>query len=273
MKFPSALVVATALVLAIPSSHASAADPEWQMDPRPFTARTTRLYEISVHRFVLEPSTGARLERRELLTASGLRAFEGDFPVPVTATVPEEAYDKLLVSASHWLGYQRLGPRALENFRLVSEFPIDVSGRWHFEVAVADGAKGNVGPVLNLSARADVTPTSPLQGGFVIEAIPRTVLIRAVGPGLLQFGVGNALADSRLQLYHNGQVILTNDDWSVNTSNQVMVERATSRTGAFPLAPGSKDAASAITLPPGAYTAHASGVGNGAVLLEVYILD
>ena len=45
--------------------------------------------------------------------------------------------------------------------------------------------------------------------------------------------------------------------------------------GAFPLDPGSEDAALIVTLPPGGYTVAVSGTGGAAgnALLEIYDLD
>jgi hypothetical protein len=44
--------------------------------------------------------------------------------------------------------------------------------------------------------------------------------------------------------------------------------------GAFPLGAASKDAALVVTLPPGSYTVHVSGVGGstGVALVEVYLV-
>lgn len=275
MKTASRFVIFSLAALFGFGAHSASAqvESEWTIDPDRFRTGTRASMK--------SPCTVLCMKTERGSNAAGCSPRAGCSPglaifyVPVGATVPEEAYGKLPVSASAWLAYQQLGPHALANFRLVTEIPIDVSGRWHFEVALAECAQGNVGVVANLSSRADTTPATPLVGGFVVEDVSRTVLIRAIGPGLRQFGVENALTDSRLQLLRSGgseAPILTNDDWSMNPSHETVVARATARVGAFPLATGSKDAATVITLPPGAYTVHANGVGNGAVLLEVYML-
>ncbi|MBI5689969.1 MAG: hypothetical protein HZC55_07690 [Verrucomicrobia bacterium] len=276
MKTIAKNFVILAMLAAAGSQAASAAEYEWLVDPVPFEQRSTRLAEISVHRYVPEAGTGRILERRYLLTAGGLLARAGDFAVPALVTVPEEAFDKLLVSASAWLAYGQLGPHALANFRLVNDLmPIDVAGRWHYEVALSAEANGNVGRVPNLSSRSEVALGAPLVGGFVVEGASRTVLIRAVGPGLRQFGVNNALAAVRLELFRGDLRLGAHEDWSASPAERLLVERATQRVGAFPLVPGSRDAATAVTLPPGNYTVHASGRNGtgGAVLLEVYLLN
>jgi uncharacterized protein (DUF1800 family) len=105
--------------------------------------------------------------------------------------------------------------------------------------------------------------------GFVIQTgAPKTVLIRALGPGLAAQGVtAGTLADPILTLYDSrGTALLTNDNWS-STDENVM------RTvGLTPPVRGSLDASIVVTLPSGAYTAQVSAAGGatGIVLLEVY---
>ncbi len=278
MKTKSVGFTLSVWVLAFAATALSvhAEEPEWTIDPRPYAERTTRLVEISVHRFVPQATNGTVLERKYLLTAAGLMARSSDTQVPVAVTIPEQAYNKVLVSASAWLAYGQLGPRALANFELVNDLePIDIAGRWHYEVRVAAGARGHMGVVPNLSTRAEVTPQGRVFGGFVITDLPRLVLVRAVGPGLAQFGVTNALTSVRLELFSSDTVIAANEDWAVNPAYRTMIENAAQRSGAFPLTPGAKDAALAIVLAPGTYTVQARGItpAAGSVLLEVYLID
>ena len=129
--------------------------------------------------------------------------------------------------------------------------------------------------LINVSARAQVgTGDGVLIAGFVIEgSAARTVLIRAVGPTLTGYGVGGALADPQLELTQSvggvTQVVAGNDDWG----GQTQIAAVGTAVGAFALASnGSKDAAILVTLPPGVYSAKASGVGatTGVALIEVY---
>lgn len=112
-----------------------------------------------------------------------------------------------------------------------------------------------------------------LTAGFVISGdAPKRLLIRAVGPGLAPFGVGDRLADPQISLVPLGRLPLTaNDDWADLAS----VRAAFGSAGAFALLVGSKDAALVITLEPGGYTAVVSGVGaaTGNALVEIYDLD
>ena len=128
---------------------------------------------------------------------------------------------------------------------------------------------------LNVSARTQVgTGENILVIGFVITGTgPKTVLIRAVGPGLTQFGVGAVLADPQLRLFNAaGSATDTNDDWASAPALAAANGAAFTQTGAFALPVASKDAALLVTLQPGAYTAQVSGVNNttGVALVEVY---
>jgi hypothetical protein len=129
------------------------------------------------------------------------------------------------------------------------------------------------GRLINISSNSFVPAGGFSTVGFVIGgSLPRTVLLRAVGPSLATFGVPNPVADPRLQLFNSGGAsIATNDDWQVQ-ANPVAISTAASQVGAFVLPIGSKDAALLMTLNPGNYTFQAkSAEGSaGSVLLEAY---
>jgi YVTN family beta-propeller protein len=126
----------------------------------------------------------------------------------------------------------------------------------------------------NVSARTQVgTGEDILIAGFTIAGTAkRTVLIRAVGPGLTSFGVGGALRDPQAQLYRSGvsAPIAVNDDW--DGPNGAALRNAFAQAGAFALSAGSYDAALLASLDPGSYTAHVSGYGGetGVALIEIY---
>ncbi len=137
-------------------------------------------------------------------------------------------------------------------------------------VELYDTATDNGAKLVNISARSEVgTDGSILIAGFNLSGTgPRTLLMRAIGPGLTQFGVVGALADPRLELFAAGNAVsvATNDNWDAANAT------AFARVGAFNLAPNSKDAVLLVTLNPGSYTAQVSGVGHttGVALVEVY---
>ena len=125
------------------------------------------------------------------------------------------------------------------------------------------------GKLVNVSARNAVgTGDNILIAGFVVDGVAaKTVLIRAVGARLAEFGITGVLADPRLEIYDAAAVKLAeNDSWSLS------LQTLARSVGAFDLTPGSRDAALLLTLSPGAYTAQISGVGGGTGegLVEVY---
>lgn len=130
--------------------------------------------------------------------------------------------------------------------------------------------------LINVSTRGVVTAGEGLTPGFYIGGTTsKRVLIRAVGPTLTGFGVEDALADPTLTVFPQNKdfAVATNNDWSANGAGTL--EAAFTAAGAFQLPAGSKDAAVLVRLPPGAYTAVATGVGGttGTALVEVYDLD
>jgi len=130
--------------------------------------------------------------------------------------------------------------------------------------------------LINVSALTRVgTGGDILIAGFsVAGTTPKTVLVRAIGPALAAFGVGDTLADPKLDLYAGGaQPLRSNDNWDAGT-DAAQVAAAAANVGAFALAPGSLDAVLLVSLPPGSYTAQVSGTGNttGTALVEVYEL-
>lgn len=129
--------------------------------------------------------------------------------------------------------------------------------------------------LVNISARGEVTAATVLIGGFVVAGnTPKRLLIRGIGPGLGNFAVGTPLADPVLRIYDRaGTQMAQNDNWETGQP-AAEIAAAAIATGAFPLAAGSRDAATIVTLPPGAYTAHvASGNGGaGVALVEIYEL-
>jgi hypothetical protein len=70
-------------------------------------------------------------------------------------------------------------------------------------------------PIENLSVRLNITAGGTTTVGFVVAgAMPRQVLVRAIGPGLAHFGVSSALANPSLTVYSGARAIATNDDWN-----------------------------------------------------------
>ncbi|BET69263.1 hypothetical protein ASA1KI_41810 [Opitutales bacterium ASA1] len=140
----------------------------------------------------------------------------------------------------------------------------------------------NEARLVNLSNRGFVGEGADVMiPGFVISYEgPKVLLLRAVGPGLLEHGVTGVLADPKLTVYRTDpatgaqEPILWNDNWGEN-GDAADIAAVAARVGAFPLEPGSKDAAFVITLQPGVYTVHAAGAdgGTGVALVELYLVE
>ena len=127
--------------------------------------------------------------------------------------------------------------------------------------------------LVNVSARTQVAGgDNTLIAGFVIGgSTARTVLIRAAGPMLGAFGVTGALADPKLTLFRNTTTLAESDNWQ----SSVELVDAFKAAGAFDFNARSRDAVLLITLAPGSYTAHVSGVAanaTGVALVEIYAL-
>ncbi|MBL9190368.1 MAG: PQQ-binding-like beta-propeller repeat protein [Opitutaceae bacterium] len=134
--------------------------------------------------------------------------------------------------------------------------------------------------LVNVSTRGRVgVGADSLFAGVSVGGPRRSrLLMRAIGPGLTQFGVGGVLARPTMMLFTpaagGGQTLLgTNTGWT--SSGAVYDIAAAARlVQAFPLLESSADCAMVVTVEPGNYTIQVSGVGNttGEALVEIYHL-
>lgn len=125
--------------------------------------------------------------------------------------------------------------------------------------------------LVNFSVLKNVGPGITL--GFVLAGTSgRPILLRAIGPALgsAPFNLAGTLADPRIELFDSaGRSLGANDNWG----GAAALASAFGQTGAFTLPATSRDAALALTLAPGSYTAvvtPAPGTATGTALLEVY---
>ena len=156
---------------------------------------------------------------------------------------------------------------------------VTASGAASSGIAIAEiyDADNDSSPVrlINVSTRGFVgTGESALTPGFSIRGnASKQLLIRAIGPGLSQFGVPGLLADPQFSVIPLGQstAVAQNDNWGGTAALKAYFTAA----GAFSIPDNSRDAAIVVTLPPGGYTVVVSGVGGttGNALVEVYDLD
>jgi hypothetical protein len=115
-----------------------------------------------------------------------------------------------------------------------------------------------------------LTGNDVMIGGFIINGTaPQTVAIVATGPSLAQYGISNPLANPSLVLVRQSDqtIIASNDDWQTDASASQL--QAAGFAPSNPLESGLL-----VTLPPGAYTAVLSGVGNatGVGIIGVYVV-
>lgn len=141
----------------------------------------------------------------------------------------------------------------------------------------ADALANEGSRAINISTQGVVDAgDAKLIAGFVLTgADERRVLIRAVGPGLRQFGATGVLAQPKLELFDVRANLRreTTAGWSA-AADTTELRAAMSAAGAFPLEEESSDAAFVMTLLPGPYTVQVSGLDNtrGRALVEVYQL-
>lgn len=148
-----------------------------------------------------------------------------------------------------------------------------------FELAPAASATTGT-RLINLSTRAfvgtgqDILIPGLVVGPRTIAPVPtsRLVLIRAVGPGLADFGVTGTLERPHLKVVlSTGVVTAENIGWQ-SVSNREALIAASARVGAFPLSLTRADSALLLSLERAAHTIQVSGAdgGSGIALVEVY---
>ena len=126
--------------------------------------------------------------------------------------------------------------------------------------------------VANISGRASVqTGGNVLISGFIVgnNIGAAKVVVRALGPSLMQAGITNPLADPTLELHdNNGALVLTNDNWQDNANQAAQI----ANSGLAPM--NTQESAIITSLVPGTYTAIVAGKngGTGVGLVEVYNL-
>ncbi|HUR56332.1 MAG TPA: PQQ-dependent sugar dehydrogenase, partial [Opitutaceae bacterium] len=194
-------------------------------------------------------------------------------PVIATSGIPE---DRVIApgDAAHSMLLRRLAGVSAGRMPPLGSTERDLEAEALLATWVTDLARPQPpSQLLNLAARAAVgTGGDVLIPGFVIAGAPKPVLVRAVGPTLRQFGLGDALAAPVLTLFNSdSQIVAINTRWTT-AANVSELRSAALRVGAFPLPEDSADSAMLITLAPGAYTAQTAGANSstGVALVEVY---
>jgi len=123
----------------------------------------------------------------------------------------------------------------------------------------------------NISTRGAVgTGSNVMIGGFILgnKNGAANVILRAIGPSLIQSGISGVLGDPTLELRDgNGALVRRNDNWK--ESQQAQIEA----TGIAPK--NDPESALIAQLAPGAYTAILAGKNGttGVALVELYQLQ
>jgi len=166
----------------------------------------------------------------------------------IFATLPPGAYTAQVASATNTAGVA-----------LIEVYDLS---------AAAPGQK-----LFNISTRAAAgTGDNTLIAGIAVSgSVPKRVLIRAVGPGLVQFGLSGVLAQPQLQLIKDGVVVAQNTGISTSPDASA-ITTASAQVGAFALPAGSSDSALLVNLAPGNYSATVTGAGgsSGLAIIEIY---
>jgi len=139
-------------------------------------------------------------------------------------------------------------------------------------IEVSDLSQAVLSKLANISTRAFVsTGDNIVIAGFLLGSHNGNdrIVVRGIGPSLTAFGVLNGLANPTLELRdNNGGLLLANDDWQDDPAQAVEL------TAAGLALTNPLESGTAMTRPPGSYTALLAGLnsGIGLGLVEVYDL-
>lgn len=143
-------------------------------------------------------------------------------------------------------------------------------------VAIVTVATGGTSRLINVATRGYVPVGGALIPGFVLRGnASKSLVIRAVGPTLSNFGIQGTLTDPMMDVIPLGSTtaVASNDNWEGAAS----LQSAFTRVGAFPLAAsGSTDSSVETSLPASGTTGYTVRVMSkntavaGIALAEVY---
>jgi hypothetical protein len=123
----------------------------------------------------------------------------------------------------------------------------------------------------NISTRGPVMGGDQvLIGGFIVGGSQsKEVVVRAIGPSLVNSGISGALSDPAVELHNgSGSLLASNDNWQSGPDAAKIQSEGLAPTNAA-------ESALQATLAPGSYTAIVSGTNGdtGVALVEVYDLS
>ena len=130
------------------------------------------------------------------------------------------------------------------------------------------GSTPTPGLVGNVSTRLPVgTGDNVLIEGFIVQGpagSTKKIIVRAIGPSLVPFGITDALANPTLEIHDaSNAIVASNDDWGITQLGGLITADQSAEIAASGATPGN-DLESAIIadLAPGSYTAVVRGLGN-----------
>jgi N-acetylmuramoyl-L-alanine amidase len=142
-------------------------------------------------------------------------------------------------------------------------------------------ASTSTGLVANVSTRLPVgMGDDALIEGFIVQGpagSTKRIMIRALGPTLGAFGIGDPLPDPTLDIFDGNNVkVATNDDWTNTQLGGLIAGDQSAEIAASGLGPGNElESAIIANLTPGNFTAVVRGWGNtvGSGLVDAYDLS
>ena len=133
------------------------------------------------------------------------------------------------------------------------------------------------GLVGNISTRLPVgIGDNALFEGFIVQGpagSSKKIMVRALGPALAAFGIGDALANPTLDIFEGSNKVATNDDWGTTQIGGLITGDQSAEIAASGLAPSNgKESSIIANLAPGEYTAVVRGFGDtvGTGLVDAY---
>jgi hypothetical protein len=182
--------------------------------------------------------------------------------IQATGLAPGDSHESAIISTLQPGNYTAIvrGVSSTTGNALVEVYDLDTA---HLDVSV----NAQLG---NISTRGLVqTGDNVMIGGFIVRGeLPATVIVRATGPSLAQYGITNPLQDPTLELHdQTGAVIASNDNWMDAPNKQAIID-----SGYAPS--DSLESAILTTLAPGNYTAIVRGTNDttGVALVEAFVL-
>jgi hypothetical protein len=137
------------------------------------------------------------------------------------------------------------------------------------------------GLVGNVSTRLPVgVDDNVLIEGFIVQGpdgSTKKIIVRAIGPSLVPFGINDALANPTLEIRdQSNAIIAANDDWRTTQVGGIITSDQSQEIASSGVAPGNElESAIIANLAPGSYTAVVRGKGNtvGTGVVDAYDLS